>query len=180
VITIGRLATQFHLSRSTLLYYDRIGLLHPSGRSPANYRLYTDDDVERLRQICLYRDTGLELKTIARLLESPDSGASEALGAQLQALNERISKLRRQQHLIASLLNRSPSMPVTQVMDRESWTALMRASGMDDAGMMHWHQEFERIAPDAHQNFLESLGIPGEEARAIRDLVKPQEDSEAP
>ena len=174
MITIGRLAKQFHLSRSTLLYYDRIGLLRPTGRSPANYRLYTNADVTRLQQICLYRDAGLELKSIRRLLDAPESGVSEVLDAQLQALNQRISRLRRQQHLIASLLNRSPQMPAIQVMDRESWAELMRASGMDDAGMMQWHQEFERIAPEAHQNFLESLGIPGDEARAIRDLFKPR------
>ena len=47
VTTITRLAKQFKLSRSTLLYYDRIGLLRPSGRSPSNYRLYTGSDRQR-------------------------------------------------------------------------------------------------------------------------------------
>ena len=42
--TVGRLARAFGLSRSTLLYYDSIGLLRPTGRSPANYRLYTRAD----------------------------------------------------------------------------------------------------------------------------------------
>jgi DNA-binding transcriptional MerR regulator len=38
--TIGQAAKHANLSRSTLLYYDRIGLLRPSGRSRAGYRLY--------------------------------------------------------------------------------------------------------------------------------------------
>src|SRR5574344_1987818 len=46
--TIGQIAKRFALSRSTLLYYDTIGLLSPSGRSQANYRLYTDNDVRRM------------------------------------------------------------------------------------------------------------------------------------
>ena len=41
MLTIGKLARKFDLSRSTLLYYDRIGLLKPSGRTRANYRVYT-------------------------------------------------------------------------------------------------------------------------------------------
>ncbi len=40
MITIGRLARRFGLSRSTLLYYDSIGLLSPSTRSAKDYRLY--------------------------------------------------------------------------------------------------------------------------------------------
>ena len=38
--TAGKLARRYALSRSTLLYYHRIGLLVPSGRSAANYRVY--------------------------------------------------------------------------------------------------------------------------------------------
>ena len=46
--TVGHLARSFGLSRSTLLYYDSIGLCKPSGRSAANYRTYTEKDRERL------------------------------------------------------------------------------------------------------------------------------------
>jgi hypothetical protein len=57
MLTIGRLAERFGLSRSTLLYYDSIELLSPSARSDANYRLYSleslgigDEEVSRIRQ----------------------------------------------------------------------------------------------------------------------------------
>lgn len=49
---IGELAALGGLSRSTLLYYDRIGLLSPSGRSEANYRLYSAEDRERTTPSC--------------------------------------------------------------------------------------------------------------------------------
>ena len=39
--TIGQLGRQFGISRSSLIYYDKIGLIKPSARSEANYRLYT-------------------------------------------------------------------------------------------------------------------------------------------
>jgi DNA-binding transcriptional MerR regulator len=49
--TISALARRFHLSRSTLLYYDRIGLLRPGGRSLKAYRQYGETEVARLEQI---------------------------------------------------------------------------------------------------------------------------------
>ncbi len=54
-LSIGEIAKQYGLSRSTLLYYDAIGLLRPSGRSESNYRRYTGEDSRRLRLICMYR-----------------------------------------------------------------------------------------------------------------------------
>ena len=66
--TIGALIKRFKLSRSTLLYYDKIGLLTPSARSDAGYRLYTDNDLKRMEQIALYKEAGLALEAIAQLL----------------------------------------------------------------------------------------------------------------
>jgi hypothetical protein len=66
-----RLARMFRLSRSTLLYYDRIGLLRPSERTGANYRVYSEADRQRLDQICRYRRTGMSLETIAAVLAAP-------------------------------------------------------------------------------------------------------------
>ena len=65
---IGQVGAKFNLSRSTLLYYDSIGILKPSCRSEANYRLYNEEDVKRLELICMYRDMGIELNAIKVLL----------------------------------------------------------------------------------------------------------------
>ncbi|MCP3961623.1 MAG: MerR family transcriptional regulator, partial [bacterium] len=64
MLTISQVAARFGLSRSTLLYYDSIGLLSPSLRSRANYRLYSPADVERMELIDLYRQAGLALKDV--------------------------------------------------------------------------------------------------------------------
>src|ERR1044071_7203705 len=68
--SISKLARAFGLSRSTLLYYDRIGLLKPSGRTGAGYRHYSQKDFRRLQRICQFREAGLPLKDIARVLSS--------------------------------------------------------------------------------------------------------------
>jgi DNA-binding transcriptional MerR regulator len=169
MFTIGKLARKFNLSRSTLLYYDRIGLLKPSGRTPANYRVYTREDVGRLEKICLFRQTGLDLKTIAATLLTPESSLADILELQVDRLNHKIQDLRRQQHLIVGLLKeiQSEDLPL-KVMDKQSWVRLLQSAGMDDKAMGDWHQAFELLSPDAHQHFLESLGIPADEVRAIR------------
>ena len=50
----------------------------------------------------------------------------------------------------------------------ETWVNILRKSGLDDEGMTNWHKEFERNAPEAHQDFLEGLGLPVEEIQNIR------------
>ena len=47
--TLGRLARQVGLARSSILHYESIGLLVPGGRSAAGYRLYGSAELERLR-----------------------------------------------------------------------------------------------------------------------------------
>ncbi len=166
--TISRLARQFNLSRSTLLYYDRIGLLRPSGRSPSNYRLYTEADRQRLDAICRYRRIGLSLKTIGRILGTSREGAEAALEQRLWNIEDQIKALRSQQRVIRRLLGQTPLTDMMEGLTREKWTTLLKASGMTDTDMLQWHVEFERLFPDDHQVFLESLGITPEDIDAIR------------
>jgi DNA-binding transcriptional MerR regulator len=169
VLTISQLARRFGLSRSTLLYYDSIGLLSPSARSRANYRLYSDDDVRRMEIIDQYRQAGLSLADIGRLLASDGGGLTEVFESRLQSLNDEIRGLRHQQMLIVRLLRNSDALPATRPLDKDAWVAILRASGMDDEDMRRWHVEFERHSPEAHQDFLESLGIDHAEIVRIRE-----------
>lgn len=166
--TVGRLARRYGLSRSTLLYYDRIGLLSPSRRSEAGYRLYTDGDAVRLEKILLFRGVGLPLESISALLASESGSVAEALEERLLRINAEIGSLRRQQELVLELLKDSQAGRRARVMDKTSWVSLLRATGLDDRDMEKWHSEFERLAPEAHQDFLEFLGIHGPEIDSIR------------
>jgi DNA-binding transcriptional MerR regulator len=72
--TISDLASCAGVSTDTLRYYERIGLLEPSGRTPAGYRLYGDDVAERLCFIAGAKRMGLRLDDIRQLLEISDKG----------------------------------------------------------------------------------------------------------
>jgi len=54
-------------------------------------------------------------------------------------------------------------------MTKDKWVAIMKASGFSEDDMRRWHQEFERAAPDDHQEFLNYLHIAPEEIRSIRE-----------
>lgn len=165
--TIGQLAKRFKLSRSTLLYYDAIGLLPAAQRSRGNYRLYDESTVERLQQIQVYRAVSLPLDSIKTLLSSASASAG-VLEQHLQDLNYEITRLRQQQQVIIKLLNHAVGLNDSRQVNKAQWIEMLRAAGLDDAGMHKWHCEFEQRSPEAHQAFLESLGIDPYEITQIR------------
>lgn len=169
MLTIGRLAKRFGISRSTLLYYDSIGLLSPSARTAAGYRVYDERDVARMERIELYRRTGMPLAGIAKLLDAGrDSAMRDALELRLREIDSEIRALGMQQRVTMELLGRAAEGKGEPRLDKEGWVAILRASGMDESDMQRWHVEFERLAPDAHHAFLESIGIAPAEIERIR------------
>ncbi|MBI4963350.1 MAG: MerR family transcriptional regulator [Desulfomonile tiedjei] len=166
--TIGKLARKFGLSRSTLLYYDSIGLLKPSSRTEGAYRQYSASDVARLEQICTYRKAGLALKEISNILDSPDHGFAQTLEQRLDELNDEIQHLRDQQRFILGLLKNRALFDRIGVMNAATWTSLLSACGFSEEDMIRWHVEFERSAPEKHRQFMEFLCIPDSQIETIR------------
>lgn len=176
MLPISQVARRHGLSRSTLLYYDRIGLLRPSYRTSAGYRLYSADDELRLKSICRFRQGGMPLEEIADVLDADRNSRRDiaaALHRRLTALNQEIAALRRQQQVVLQLLagkgRRTKADALARAMTKEKWVRLLRAAGMTDADMHAWHVAFERQSPLAHQDFLESLGLSAEETQRIRE-----------
>ncbi len=171
MLPISQVGRKFGLSRSALLYYDRLRLVRPSYRTAAGYRLYSAEDEARLAKIRRYRETGLSLAEIGRLLDDVEekrSAVGAALHRRLTELNGEIAALRRQQQVVLGLLPRRGHDRRARAMTKEKWIALLRSAGLSDAEMRQWHVAFERQSPAAHQDFLESLGIPAAEIRRIR------------
>jgi DNA-binding transcriptional MerR regulator len=99
-IKVGDLAKQAGVSVRTLHYYDEIGLLSPSGRSPARYRLYTEDDIIRLQQIVSLRQIGFSLEHIRECLAQSEFSPHRVVQMHLSRLQEQIEL---QQKLYARL-----------------------------------------------------------------------------
>src|ERR1035438_8669583 len=167
-LTVTNLARACKLSRSTLLYYESIGLLPRPRRTAGNYRAYSPKDAERLRQICVYRDAGVPLADIRSLLDGSRDGAATVLRRRLEELSAGIERLRDQQRAIARLLKSAHKLRSIPMVTKDKWVAIMKAAGFSEDDMRRWHAEFEKSAPGEHQEFLEFLHIPAEEIGHIR------------
>ena len=69
--TIKQVAKLCETSVRTLQYYDEIHLLEPSEKTEAGYRLYSEQDIQKLREILFLKELGLQLKEIQAIVENP-------------------------------------------------------------------------------------------------------------
>lgn len=94
--TVKEISQITGISVRTLHYYDEIGLLKPTAKSEAGYRLYDDKALEILRQILFFREFDISLRKIKALLESPDLDEKKILQMQrkmLKAKRDRIDRM---------------------------------------------------------------------------------------
>jgi DNA-binding transcriptional MerR regulator len=95
LIQVGELAKRAGITVRTLHHYEQTGLLLPSARSEAGYRLYNLRDVQRLHMIQALAKAGLELAEIRDFLEKESLSLAELLDAQITLLENRRAALRR-------------------------------------------------------------------------------------
>ena len=146
---ISELAEQAGLSRTTLLYYEKQGLI--SGRRQSNgYRIYSDKDLQRLRLVQNLLAGGLTLKECKACLETRVDRA--LLQSRLQQLDDEIARKQTSRQLLAALL------------------------GEED--LSGWHTTMDKIAPDAHQEWLIKQGFTEKEALRLKWLSKDMNEHE--
>ncbi|MDQ2744819.1 MAG: MerR family transcriptional regulator [Chloroflexota bacterium] len=126
---VGQFAALTGVSIRTLHHYDSIGLLSPSDRSEAGYRLYSDTDLLLVQQILTLRYLGFGLRQIGELLRRPDFDLLTSLRIQRGALRDRISELERIDVSLGTLLDHRLAS------GRWNWRLLTDASTAVQAGL---------------------------------------------
>lgn len=91
--TVHEVSALTGVSIRTLQYYDRIGLLRPSARTAAGYRLYGDEDLARLQRILLFRELEFSLKEIREIVTLPEAEQDRRLSVQIGRLTEKRDRL---------------------------------------------------------------------------------------
>lgn len=91
-LTVGQVADRFGVTVRTLHHYDEIGLLSPSERSSAGYRLYSDEDLVRLATVVTHRRLGLSLDEVGAIMRGEGTPV-EHLHRQRDAVMARIGEL---------------------------------------------------------------------------------------
>lgn len=167
--TVSQLAKRCNLSRSTVLYYESIGLLQPAVRTAAKYRLYGERELRALEQIKLYRSVGVSVDEIRSILKAPRNQLSSVLKRRLDQLDNEIAALQEHQHVILKLLHINADLRRRKAMTKEKWTTIMKDAGFSEEDMHRWHRQFEKSAPADHEEFLKFLNIPVAEVTRIRE-----------
>ncbi|MGF1757150.1 MerR family transcriptional regulator [Photobacterium sagamiensis] len=140
---ISEFAKQLGVSRTTLLYYEKLGLV--KGQRLSNgYRVYSENDIQRLRLLQQLQAGGLTLKECKACLDAKME--RQVLMNRLSQLDEEIVKKQRSRQLLAALLGES--------------------------GLNEWHESIDKVAPNEHLQWLIRQGFTEKEAMRLKWLSK--------
>jgi DNA-binding transcriptional MerR regulator/protein-L-isoaspartate O-methyltransferase len=146
---ISELAQKVGLSRSTLLYYEKLKLISAK-RQSNGYRCYSDKDLQRVKLLQQLQAGGLTLKECQVCLEAQID--RELLRHRLSVLDEEIAQKQKARALLSSMLGMS--------------------------SMKEWHQSMEKEAPSAHLEWLIKQGFSEEQALRLKWLSKDMNEHE--
>ncbi len=112
MLKIGELAIQAKVSRDTLRFYEKHGLIKPSNRSDAGYRLYSDSDIHRISFILSAKEVGFTLNEIHQLLELEVTKGQKSceevkqfVDAKITIVNQRLTEIKRIKKSLQTLSN---------------------------------------------------------------------------
>lgn len=184
---IGELARATGLTVRTLHHYDEIGLLVPSERTQAGYRLYGDEDVRRLYEIRALRELGLPLSEIPAVL---DGDPKTVLERHLSRIEEELARGRRLQSLLQGILERVDHASGLDYMEAiQAMTMLEkyytpeqldkleeRRKELGDEAQEQYHREWDELIATAKRHYEQGTDPAAPEMQAVatrwRELIE--------
>jgi len=133
--TVKAVADLAGVTVRTLHHYDEIGLLKPAEVTGAGYRIYSDEDLERLQQILFFRELGFSLHEIKEIMDSPGFDRRQALLDHRKLLEERQERLGR---LIQSVDRTLDSMERGIEMDKKDMFDGFDQSKYEEEARRRW------------------------------------------
>lgn len=105
MLTVKQLSTLAGVTPRTLHHYDEIGLLKPTRVGSNGYRYYGEESLLRLQQILFYRELGLPLDDIRKIMGRRDFDVLGALRSHQDALQKQVSRLNRLIQTVDNTIN---------------------------------------------------------------------------
>ena len=102
--TVKEISKITGISIRTLRYYDEIGLLKPARVTEAGYRLYDDQELEKLQEILFYKELEIPLSNIKKIMDNPEYDKQKALAVQKSLLERKRNCLNRIIELIDDVM----------------------------------------------------------------------------
>ncbi|MEV0350113.1 MerR family transcriptional regulator [Nonomuraea sp. NPDC050680] len=185
-LTVGRAAALVGISVRTLHHWDDVGLVRPSGRTWAGYRVYSTEDITRIHRVLVYKELGCSLAEIGRVLDDPATDAREHLRRQRSLLVERIARLQAMVRAVDRVTEAADSgMRLTPQEQVEIFGSHWRPAWTEEAAerwgeSAQWAQYLERAADKTPQDWkrvtAEADALTADLAAAKRTGVAPGTD----
>lgn len=173
--TVKEVSKLTGVSVRTLHYYDEIGLLKPAHVNEAGYRFYDEENLKRLQQILLFREFGMPLKEIQRILEDPALDRIQILRGQRCVLAQKKMHLERLLSSVDSILKGEKEMDFTvfrkedieelfQIFVKNAPESILTASIQDFGSMEAFRKNYVEKTlklynqPETKQILLEAYG----------------------
>ena len=190
VRTVGEVCELAGVTVRTLHHYDELGLLSPSARSDAGYRLYSHEDLQRLQEILAWRALGFSLSEIGALLDEPGYDRGSALARQRELVQHELGRLSALAHALDAAIaahRNGTTQKETTMFDgfdpseyedeaRERWghtdayrQSRERAANYGDAQWREIKDESEQINDGFAQLMRDGEPATGEAARGIAE-----------
>lgn len=154
MLTVKAAADQTGLTVKGVRFYEKIGLIKPAERSPAGYRLYSEEDIARLHKIHFYREQQFSLEDIAVLLNDPDADLRSYLKRQLFDIESRIQEL---EHIRITLNKALEENDCGEVLEEENRSSMARS-------------RVAVVGIDLQNDFLDGGALP---CRRIYNIIEP-------
>lgn len=145
MMTVNEASKLTGVSIRTLQYYDKIGLLKPTGYTESGYRLYDDTALERLQQILLFRELEFPLREIKEIVSGPDFDRQKALEQQITLLTMKKERLENLICFARAIQSEGDRTMDFSVFDTEKIDAYARQA-KDQWGKTAEYKEFEQKA----------------------------------
>ena len=182
-MTVGEVSTLLGGSVRALHHWDETGLVHPSRRSAAGYRLYCEADIMRIQQVLVYRQTGMNLADIKMVLDEPETDAMTHLRRQRELVQGQVSHLQQMLNSIDMVMEIHQSGARISVAEMaEIWGTDWDPVYIEDAHAQwgdteDWAESYRRKAQmsraDWERAHEETVALETALAEAMRSGVKP-------
>lgn len=152
--TVQKLAQMAGVSSRTLRYYDEIGMLKPARINSSGYRIYGQDEVDRLQQILFYRELGVSLESIKDIVTAPSFNGAQALREHREKL------LEKREQLDVLISNVEKTIALTEgefeMMDKEKFEGFKQKL-VDDNEAMYGQEIRKKYGDDTVNKFNQKV-----------------------
>ena len=182
-MTVGEVSMLLGISVRALHHWDETGLVHPSRRSAAGYRLYCEADIMRIQQVLVYRQTGMSLADIKMVLDEPETDAMTHLRRQRELVQGQVSHLQQMLNSIDMVMEIHQSGARISVAEMaEIWGTDWDPVYVEEARAQwgdtpEWAESYQRKArmsrADWERAHEETVALESALAEAMRNGVEP-------